>query len=225
MHRSGTSCLTGIMQGLGVELGEVHTENLHNKRGNRENDRIVALNEAVLECNRAAWNNPRVAERWTPEMAQERDEIVAEMSSRGAEHWGFKDTRTLFTLPFWLEAIDEPRFIGTFRHPQRVALSLQKRDNAPLEHSWELWRRYNARLLELQQQFGFVLVDFDAVDDDYLSSVMAGLLQLGLDETRAEQGRAFFDPSLRNQSAANTDDAGLSPEIMALYDQLRSAAG
>ena len=37
MHRSGTSCLTGIMQALGVHLGEVFTESTWNKKGNREN--------------------------------------------------------------------------------------------------------------------------------------------------------------------------------------------
>ena len=35
MHRSGTSCLTGIMQRMGIELGEVFTENEFNKKGNR----------------------------------------------------------------------------------------------------------------------------------------------------------------------------------------------
>ena len=60
MHRSGTSCLTGILQNFGVELGEVFTENPHNKRGNRENSRIVFLNEALLTYNDAAWNKPAV---------------------------------------------------------------------------------------------------------------------------------------------------------------------
>jgi hypothetical protein len=112
MHRSGTSCLTGIMQGLGVELGEVFTENLYNKRGNRENSRIVILNDAVLNTNKGAWNRPVVVSEWTPEQAHERDSIIRELERRETVHWGFKDTRTLFTLPFWLEIIESPLFIA-----------------------------------------------------------------------------------------------------------------
>jgi len=37
MHRSGTSCLAGSLQELGLYLGEVYDQNPHNPRGNREN--------------------------------------------------------------------------------------------------------------------------------------------------------------------------------------------
>ena len=223
MHRSGTSCLTGIMQGLGVELGEVFTENLHNRRGNRENGRIVFLNDHLLNSHGGAWNNPVVTTSWTAEQAQERDAIVAELSNRGAAYWGFKDPRALFTLPFWLEAIDQPKFIGTFRHPQRVALSLNKRDDSPLEAGWELWRRYNERLLELADEYGFALVDFDADDATYLDSVIRQLVALGLDPDKAEQGRQFFDPALRNQAGAPVD-VELPQAVADLYAELRNRA-
>ncbi len=223
MHRSGTSCLTGIMQGLGVELGEVFTENLHNKRGNRENGRIVFLNDAVLRANGGAWNDPVVVSTWNAPMAAERDAIIAELSGRGAQDWGFKDPRTLFTLPFWLEAIPAPRFIGTFRHPHRVALSLNQRDQSPLEAGWELWRRYNQRLLELADEHGFALVDFDLPDAAYLDSVIAALVALGLNPERAAQGRSFFDPALRNQAGSPTEVA-LPTAVADLYTQLRDRA-
>ncbi len=211
MHRSGTSCLTGIMQGLGVELGEVFTENLHNKRGNRENGRIVFLNDAVLRANGGAWNDPLVVSEWNAPMAAERDAIIAELAGRDTTDWGFKDPRTLFTLPFWLEALPEPRFIGTFRHPHRVALSLNKRDQSPLEEGWELWRRYNERLLELAEARDFALVNFDLPDAAYLDSVIDALVALGLNPERAAQGREFFDAALRNQAGSDVDVALPAP--------------
>ena len=222
MHRSGTSCMTGIMQGLGVELGEVYTENLFNKRGNRENGRIVFLNDAVLRWNDAAWNQPKVVSKWTPEMAAERDKIIKLLSNRPSAHWGFKDTRTLFTLPFWLEAMDAPSFIGTYRHPHRVALSLNSRDQSPLEDGWELWHSYNLRLLELTEQYKFALTDFDQSDEDYLNDVLAKLVGLGLDPNRVDQGRDFFDPKLRNQAGAPVDDVQLPPKVVDLYQRLRA---
>ena len=223
MHRSGTSCLTGIMQGLDVELGEVFTENLHNRRGNRENGRIVFLNEHLLNSHGGAWNNPVVPTSWTAEQAQERDAIVQELSSRGARFWGFKDPRAVFTLPFWLEAISDAKFIGTFRHPHRVALSLNKRDNSSLEDGWQLWRRYNERLLELADEHGFALVDFDADDETYLDNVIRQLVALGLDLDKAAQGREFFDPALRNQVGAPVD-VELPEPVADLYAELRKQA-
>jgi hypothetical protein len=221
MHRSGTSCLTGIMQNFGVELGEVFTENPANKRGNRENGRIVFLNEALLGWNDASWNNPVIVRKWTPEMKHERDAIIAELTSRPGAFWGFKDTRTLFTLPFWLEAIDKPKFIGTFRHPQRVALSLLRRDKTAVEQSWELWLTYNQRLLQLAREKHIPLVDFDLAPEAYLSDTLEKLVTLGLDANRADNGSEFFDSGLRNQESAPIDDVTLPAPVADLYAELR----
>lgn len=224
MHRSGTSCLTGIMQNLGVELGEVYTENLHNRRGNRENGRIVALNDALLHYNDGAWHQPVVVTRWTKAHADERDAIVTALTSRSTNHWGFKDTRTLYTLPFWLEALDKPRFIGTFRHPHRVALSLHKRDKCAIKWGWDIWYRYNTRLLELGNECGFPLTDFDQDDASYLQDALDKLISLGLDPARTEQGRTFFDPTLRNQAASPVDAVRLPKHVSNLYAELRQYA-
>jgi hypothetical protein len=221
MHRSGTSCLTGIMQNFGVELGEVFTDNLYNKRGNRENGRIVFLNDAVLVTNQGAWNNPLVVRTWTKEEAGERDSIIKELEQKSSGHWGFKDPRALFTLPFWLEAITNPKFIGTFRHPHRVALSLNSRDGAPFEDSWELWYRYNLRLMELLRQYGFALADFDQTPDIYLNDTLNKLAALGLDPEVAPKAREFFDSGLRNQAGSNIDNVSLPTHVLDLYHELQ----
>jgi len=220
MHRSGTSCLTGIMQAFGVELGEVYTENLYNKKGNRENSRIVTLNDAVLATSGGAWNNPVVVDTWNREQRRERDAIIEELAGRTPKFWGFKDTRTLFTLPFWLEAIQKPRFIGTFRHPNQVARSLQNRDGAPIEQSWELWRIYNQRLLELARQYGFALVNFDLEPDAYLADTVAKLVNLGLDPALTRNAAAFFDAELRSPPADNADTHELPANVASLYKEL-----
>ena len=51
MHRSGTSCLTGSLQEAGLELGEHHTWNPYNRKGNRENQDFVDLHDAILAAN------------------------------------------------------------------------------------------------------------------------------------------------------------------------------
>jgi hypothetical protein len=222
MHRSGTSCLTGIMQNFDVELGEVFTENLYNKKGNRENGRIVFLNDAVLATNGGAWDKPVAVTHWSSEEASERDAIITQLQSRATLHWGFKDPRALFTLPFWLEAIGEINFIGTFRHPHRVAMSLNSRDDTPLETGWELWYAYNQRLLELAQNHRFPIADFDKEPDDYLDDTLAKLVSLGLDPAKQATARQFFDSGLRNQAASSVADIALPTHVSELYAQLRA---
>lgn len=222
MHRSGTSCLTGIMQNFGVELGEVFTENLYNKRGNRENYRIVVLNDHLFATNQCSWDNPRVVTRWTGQEAAERDRIIAELRNKRSKHWGFKDPRALFTLPFWLEAIKNPKFIGTFRHPHRVALSLNHRDGTAFEDGWKLWQIYNRRLLELAKLHGFALVDFDQETDVYLGDTLNKLVALGLDPKLAPRAREFFAPGLRTQMDSNIDVERLPADVLDLYQQLQT---
>jgi len=227
MHRSGTSCLTGIMQGLGIELGEVFTENEYNKKGNRENGRIVYLNDALLTSNGGAWNDPVDVTEWHEGHTDERDAIIAELSGRAASagratsDWGFKDPRTMFALDFWQGAIPDMKFIGTFRHPYRVARSLNNRDNTPLDVGMKLWLRYNLRLIELLHQYNFDIVDFDAEPETYLNDVIGKLVALGIEADRAEEARSFFDTSLRNQASASTAEVEMPPEVADVYQQLQ----
>lgn len=58
MHRSGTSCLAGCLENLGLRLGDVNTAAPHNKRGNRENPRFWPIHDAVLARVGASWDNP-----------------------------------------------------------------------------------------------------------------------------------------------------------------------
>ena len=58
MHRSGTSCLTGSLEEAGLHMGDIHTWNPHNLKGNRENQKIVDINDQVLASAGAAWDNP-----------------------------------------------------------------------------------------------------------------------------------------------------------------------
>ena len=58
MHRSGTSLLTGSLEAAGLYLGEVNNEAPFNRKGNKENESIRELNDALLERNGAAWNRP-----------------------------------------------------------------------------------------------------------------------------------------------------------------------
>jgi hypothetical protein len=221
MHRSGTSCLAGSLQALGLALGRVHEWNPHNLKGNREHPGIMNLNDAVLAHSGGAWDHPPAHPCWSQAHARERDAILAELSRHASGAWGFKDPRTLLLLPFWLEALERPRFVGTFRHPARVASSLRARGLMPVEVGLALWLTYNHRLLDLHSRSPFPLVSFDLAEGEYAAAIAGVAQTLGLPVPSARQRHPFFDAQLRGATA---DDADVPREALVLHAQLDAAS-
>lgn len=224
MHRSGTSCLAGSLQQRGLFLGEVYESRPYNRKGNRENQQVMDLNDAVLAASGGAWDRPPRQLGWDTAAAARRDAIVASLAggSDGAP-WGFKDPRTLLTLPFWREGLGAVRFAGTFRHPVRVAASLTARDpSMPVRAALDLWLAYNERLLALHALAPFPLVDFDTTPTAYVAAVDALARDLGL---RGNGGGTdeFFEAELR--SGAQAGDAPLPDAHAAMHAALLQAAG
>ena len=169
MHRSGTSCLAGSLEEAGLYLGNVITTAPFNAKGNRENQRIMDLHEAVLAHNSGAWDRPPERISWTDAHREERDGIVRYYDA--AAVWGFKDPRSLLLLDFWREALTNIDFVGTFRHPRLVAESLCRRNGGSLDQWLDLWSDYSERLLALYELGPFPIVRFDVSEDAYRNSL------------------------------------------------------
>src|SRR5579863_9360624 len=92
MHRSGTSCLTGLLEDAGVYLGGVSKKNPYNLKGNQENLQIMKLHDEVLSENGGRWDNPPRAEaRWSETHKAELRLLVDDYVSHPL--WAFKDPR------------------------------------------------------------------------------------------------------------------------------------
>lgn len=220
MHRSGTSCLAGSLQRAGLQLGEVHTWNPYNRRGNRENPRIVDFNDRLLARHGGAWDRPPAQVRWE---ASDRDAARALIDGLGvSEVVGFKDPRTLLTVDGWRDCVPGMRFVGVFRDPRRVVRSLALRSDMPAAASIALWHYYNHRLLRLQGELGFPLVDFDLPEAQYVERVSALALQLGLDGV-ALRARPFFARELRS-AAIPAGMPALPYRVRLLHWKLRRRA-
>jgi len=220
MHRSGTSCLTGMLEDAGVFLGKVSKQNPYNKKGNQENLDIMRLNDAVLAGNGAAWDRPPEGEAsWSAEQRDTLQAILAQYA--GHSPWAFKDPRTMFTLSGWREALPGLRFIGTFRHPGAVAQSLYRRGKLAPEQGFGLWLRYNQRLLQYHAEDRFDLLCFDLAPEPYMQAATRAFARLGLDASHTSF--AFFEEQLRN---TGIDPIFASPpaEVMRMYEQLRGLA-
>lgn len=215
MHRSGTSCLAGCLQEMGLFLGDVVTAAPHNKKGNRENKSLYLLHEKVLNSQGASWDKPALVDKWQPEHLDELQKIIEAYSSQ--QQWGFKDPRVLFTLPGWLELLPDCHFtfIASLRHPAKVAASLSTRNKFTQAEGFALWEAYNRQLLALMAVYPIKLIDFDLCEDDYKESLKLLLPQIINSKSRSATD-SFYEKQLINQSQQNV----LPSPIEAIYTAL-----
>ncbi len=147
MHRSGTSCLAGCLQDLGLNLGEVNTAAPHNKKGTREDPRLWVVHDAVLTRVGAAWDRPPIEPVvWTADEKSALRRVLADYETV-SHPWGFKDPRATVLLDGWLEVLPDLRLAASFRHPLAVAGSLAARNGFSQDQSLAIWAVYNRAVL------------------------------------------------------------------------------
>ena len=218
MHRSGTSCLTGSLQEAGVNLGEYHTWNPFNLKGNRENQEIVDLHDDILDSNGGAWDRPPDRVSWSPEQESRARQILARY--RDTAVLGFKDPRTLLVLEGWKKITDKLEFVGIFRHPNAVAGSLERRSQMARKGALTLWYHYNAILYEEYRRRNFPILCFDDPEELFQAKLDRVIAELGLVRSADEQ--RFYDSELKLYD----DDAGprVPWKIGRLYRRLRDVS-
>jgi len=221
MHRSGTSCLAGSLEERGLVLGDVVNAAPHNLKGNKENIDLRSINDDVLAQSGGAWDKPPEALIWNDSLRRRRDAHM--MAYATFQIWGFKDPRTLLTLPFWREAGQNFRFVGTFRHPRAVVRSLMVRKGLEPESSpLDLWKHYNLNLLEAHDLLQFPLVNFDLDQESYNQVVSEVAVSLGLPALSAPP--LFYEASMRTGPSGYVDDGPIDDESLAIYTALQSRA-
>ena len=217
MHRSGTSCLTGSLQQGGLNLGEHSEWNPYNLKGNRENQRVVELNDQILQASGGNWLIPPPVVHWTEEQKETAHGIINSFTS---QPFGFKDPRTLINLDGWLALLPKPSFIGIFRHPRLVVQSLMARGNVTHEQGLTAWTAYNELLLLNWKKFRFPLLCFDWPAETFHKELNQIHKDLGL--TQLDSNNRFFEPSLKNQG--HNTQSKIPMRQLRLYWRLRLAA-
>jgi hypothetical protein len=203
MHRSGTSWLTGSLQHLGLELGEVNTEAQHNRKGNRENDFVRELHGEVLRHNGGSWRAPAWPNEWPRSARRRLSKFIRGMSAKH-DLWGFKDPRTLMVLDEWHRQVDGLVRVGIYRHPLAVYRSLNKRhDDFTEEEAVGLWRTYNVRLIEEHRRDPFPVMRFDVDERTRSANLTSIATSLELDTSKDPE--AFFDKQLVHNDPADTE--------------------
>jgi hypothetical protein len=205
MHRSGTSCLAGILEASGAHLGEVATRSPHNLRGNRELESVWRLNDDVLRGSGGCWKDPPTNVTYTDQHRSRRDQILRDLQVSRPRVACIKDPRLLLMLGFWEESLpnESTRIVATVRDPARVALSLAARDGICYTDGLRLWRDYNERLLALGAERVTAIIDFSLSDMQYLSQAEALVRSVGLNWST--EAHDFYDGSLVKPEGAKVD--------------------
>jgi hypothetical protein len=217
MHRSGTSCLTGTLQEAGLFLGDCHTWNKHNERGNRENQKFVDLHDDILKANGGAWDAPPARVIWSAEHIARAKELLADHT--GEPNFGFKDPRALLAIDGWKAVFPAIEFVGIYRHPNAVAKSLQKRSSKSREESLRLWYAYNRILYKEYKKKPFPILNFDDDEEVLDEKIFRVAGEMGFAHQSGEE--KFYTADLKHNDAAG--GPSLPWKVGRLYNKLKKA--
>lgn len=152
-HRSGTSLLAAVVrQSLGLcgdGEGQLKAA-LDNPNGFHESNRLVALNDELLDLLGCSWSKPPlIAPQWdrSPlfEALVERRERFRDLALNRC--WLDKDPRLALTYPAYLHLmLRRVPVIAAIREPLAVACSLFARDGISINAGLCLWFLYNHHL-------------------------------------------------------------------------------
>ena len=158
MHRSGTSALAGMLHSAGIVLGEVFMSPLpENPKGFFEDLRIQGVNKKIIKSIGKDWNDvPTIKDlQGVPKQVLQLIPQAYDYFRSQFKTWAWKDPRLCLTFPLWANILplEEVHVLFVVRHPMSVAISLQTRNQMPIEEGLELWRTYNLRITELLQHY------------------------------------------------------------------------
>lgn len=143
MHRSGTSMVTRLVEGLGLFVGR-------RKDKNHEATFFQGINQWLLAQCGGSWDNP-ASVRYLLENPEVRSQTIRYLAHSLLESprlisflglkkylryrsayslnipWGWKDPRNTFTLPIWLDLFPNAKLVYIQRNGGDVAASLQRR--------------------------------------------------------------------------------------------------
>jgi hypothetical protein len=240
--RSGTSLTMRLLNLLSVAVGPeddlLAPATGDNARGYWEPQWMIDLNNEILATLGAGWQQPfHVAPGW--EQRSELDglrmrarEMLREKFG-GTRLWGWKDPRTMLTLPFWRKLVPDAKYVFCVRNPADVISSFQRRPepNLTVEQWGDLWTEYNVRALSEIRDKPRLLVFYEDLFQNGREVIrrLASFLDLdtpGDDDPRWAGLLGEIDPTLRHHSTSSLELAGtwgMAPAARMLFLALRAA--
>ncbi len=155
MHRSGTSMVSGILDILGVKMGdEMIGSDWTNPLGHFEDVKIVELNKEILKQAGGRWDYPSSHREIISLKEKFEDKICKLINERNntSSLWGVKDPRMCLTIDLYLPFLKNPYFVVCHRNLESIAYSLNERNGMDLERSLKISRIYYSEIKRFFQE-------------------------------------------------------------------------
>jgi hypothetical protein len=223
MHRSGTSCVAGMIAAGGVASAGRAVRNWDNARGHHEMLELLRLDEAVLAYSGGHWLAAPGEVRWSAAHAAERDRLLATRVAGSPAL--LKDPRMLLVLPFWRASPVPFHVVGVVRHPIAVARSLESWREMPLADGVALWTAHARALAADHAHHAYPVVDFDAPPGTVIAAVGAACRGWAADRTVDEPALArAYEDRLVHHDGHTAPDLPQLAEALALHRGLGGGA-
>jgi hypothetical protein len=157
LHRSGSSAVAGVLDLLGVDMGDnLLPATPANPKGFFENIDVILLNDKILDRLSMTWYRPRPRREILTSKSQITEcKLLLEkhinlLKKEKKSIWGLKDPRMLLTLDVWksyLEEFSKVTYVFVNRPLDESIKSLSYRDNMNLKQATKILNIYYKNLI------------------------------------------------------------------------------
>ena len=218
MHRSGTSALGGVLNGLGINMGQtLVAASKNNPKGYFENKKIIDFNDYVLF--------PLLEQTWDdlsllPEGWEEGESVrrlypaakeIIKTDYAQEKLFGLKDPRLCILFPFWekvlLDLNIEIKVILPYRNPEEIYRSLQKRDGFSREKTYLMWVKHVLLAEHDSRRYPRVAISYHDLLRQPKETVQKIFHRLSVDlkgiDDKANQAVLFLEEGLKHHDGDN----------------------
>jgi len=214
MHRSGTSCvsrLVNMMGGYFSPEGEEMLPQAENPKGFWERFDVMEVNNEILRASGGVWdqvskiNFGKIESKQQEVFKKKIQNIIYSLD--GHRPWFVKDPRMCLVFSYWRPFLELPVAIFVYRNPLQIAQSLAQRNNFPLYVGIALWEYYViSAIKDLQGINTFVTCYEDLVESPVseVKRIYNRLNDFGVKGLRLpvdKEIKAFVDPQLCHHRA------------------------
>ncbi len=211
MHRSGTSCVGGLLNAMGAYFGPAGMDlgaNAENPKGFWERQDLNWACEFALLAQGSCWWQPLASDGRESDgtallkraFATIRDDLDAHAP------WFIKDPRLCLLAGALQGELENALYVHVVRNPMEVVLSLQRRNGLGMAHALALWEMYTISAFAASLGRPRLLLDYSVLVTEphrMAAQICAFLAGHGLQEMRAlneTDAEKWVDPKLRRQN-------------------------
>lgn len=210
--RSGTSCTAGVLQIMGLPLGDnLPAGNQYNEKGSFENHAISTLNHRLMHDLGMTNHEPKIT-KWhkNAHYAQFKTAIKTALTKEfgNMPFFGIKNPHITFFLPVYADALEELgynlKIVVVTRNPEEVVASFIARyPDEPTERFYALVAKDLTMLMLYTPQYNPLVIDYNELLETPESVIsmfnrfIPGLMPFNEIEHEA---LAFIDKDLKHQN-------------------------